>query len=189
MAQQAGAIGATYPVLEFKTLVAVNDALQFGFEPKNNYCMDFYETTDGKVGWECITRIDANNPAFVPEWKLNGGRFIWNLCIDDVIEVELTPEFKESSKAPCPAGKCYLVVQMMSNGKLQCNLLNDARPLDGKIGTVKSGTVVLDNYKRWTSGTLGLGKWCQFKARKVDISPFGKILHKHKKLWHGKKAP
>ena len=189
MAQQVGAIGATYPVLEFKTLVAVNDALQFGFEPKNNYCMDFYETPDGKVGWECITRIDANNPAFVPEWKLNGGRFIWNLCIDDVIEVELTPEFKESSKAPCPAGKCYLVVQMMSNGKLQCNLLNDARPLDGKIGTVKSGTVVLDNYKRWTSGTLGLGKWCQFKARKVDISPFGKILHKHKKLWHGKKAP
>ena len=28
----------------------------------------------------------------------------------------------------------------------------------------------------------------QLKARKVDISPFGKILHKHKKLWHGKKA-
>ena len=189
MAQQGGAIGATYPVLEFKTLVAVNDALQFGFEPKSNYCMDFYETADGKVGWECITSIDANTPAFVPEWKRNGGRFIWNLCIDDVIEVELTPELKASLETPCPAGKCHMVVQKMCAGRLQCNLLNDARPLDGKIGTVKSGTEVLPDYKRWTSKELGLGKWCQLKARKVDISPFGKILHKHKNLWHGKKAP
>lgn len=190
MAQQAGAIGATYPALKFKTLVAVNDALQFGFEPKNNYCMDFYETTDGKIGWECITRIDANNPSFVPEWMSKGGRFIWNLCIDDVIEVELTPELKAHIKAPCPVGKCYMVVQSMSiDGKLQCNLLNDARPLDGKISTVKSGTEVLADYTRWTSGGLRLGPWCKLKARKVDISPFGKILHKHKKLWHGKKAP
>ena len=188
MAQQAGAIGATYPALEFKTLVAVNESLQFGFEPKNNYCMDFYETTDSKVGWECITRIDANNPAFVPEWMNKSGRFIWNLCIDDVIEVELTPELKANIKAPCPVGKCYMVVQKMSGGKLQCNLLNDARPLDGKISTVKSGTAAIEEYKRWKSGELGLDKWCQLKARKVDISPFGKILHKHKKLWHGKKA-
>ena len=188
MAQQAGAIGATYPALKFKTLVAVNDALQFGFEPKNNYCMDFYETPNGKVGWECITRIDANTPAFVPEWKSNGGRFIWNLCIDDVIEVELTPELKANIKAPCPVGNCYMVVQKMSGGRLQCNLLNDARPLDGKISTVKSGTAAIEEYKRWKSGELGLDKWCQLKARKVDISPFGKILHKHKKLWHGKKT-
>jgi len=188
MAQQAGAIGATYPALEYKTLVAVNEALQFGFEPKNNYCMDFYETPNGKVGWECITRIDANTPAFVPEWKSNGGRFIWNLCIDDVIEVELTPELKANIKAPCPVGNCYMVVQKMSGGRLQCNLLNDARPLDGKISTVKSGTAAIEEYKRWKSGELGLDKWCQLKARKVDISPFGKILHKHKKLWHGKKT-
>ena len=189
MAQQAGAIGATYPVLEFKTLVAVNESLQFGFDPQNNYCMDFYETTDGKVGWECITRIDANNPSFVPEWMIKGGRFIWNLCIDDVIEIELTPELKAHIKAPWPVGKCFMAVQKMSGGKLQCNLLNDARPLNGKISTVKSGTEVLEDYTRWVSGDLGLGKWCQLKARKVDISPFGKILHKHKKLWHGKKAP
>ncbi len=188
MAQQAGVIGATYPVLEFKTLVAVNSALQFGFEPKNNYCMDFYEATNGKVGWECITRIDANTPSFVPKWKRNGGRFIWSLCINDVIEVELTPELKNSIRARCPVGKCYMVVQKMSDGRLQCNLLNDARPLDGRISTVKGGTEVLADYTRWTSSELGLVKWCQLKARKVDISPFGKVLHKHTKLWNGKKA-
>ena len=77
----------------------------------------------------------------------------------------------------------------MSDGRLQCNLLNDARPLNGRTTTVKSGTVALEEYKRWISGGKGLKTWCQLKARKVDISPFGKILHKHKKLWHGKKTP
>ena len=189
LARQAGAIGATYPVVDFKTLVAVNNALQFGFEPNNNYCTEFYEDTNGAVGWECISRIDANNPAFVPEWKGKGGRFIWRLCIDDVIEVELTAELKASLEVPCPVGKCYMVVQKMSDGRLQCNLLNDARPLNGRTTTVKSGTVALEEYKRWISGGKGLKTWCQLKARKVDISPFGKILHKHKKLWHGKKTP
>ena len=188
LAQQAGAIGATYPVVDFKTLVAVNDALQFGFEPNNNYCTEFYEDTTGAVGWECITRIDANNPAFVPTWQGKGGRLIWRLCIDDVIEVELTAELKANLEVPCPVGKCYMVVQKMSDGRLQCNLLNDARPLNGRTTTVKSGTVALEEYKRWISGGKGLKTWCQLKARKVDISPFGKILHKHKKLWHGKKT-
>ena len=188
LARKDWAIGATYPIVEYKTLVAVNDALQFGFEPKNNYCVEFYEDQNGAVGWECITRIDANNPAFVPELKGKGGRFIWRLCIDDVIEVELTPELKAKLKVPCPVGKCYMVVQKMSSGRLQCNLLNDARPLNGRTSTVKSGTVAFEEYQRWTSGGLGLSVWCQLKTRKVDISPFGKILHKHKKLWHGKKA-
>ncbi|MDR1776866.1 MAG: hypothetical protein LBR31_03430 [Desulfovibrio sp.] len=188
LARREEAIGATYPIIKYKTLVAVNDGLQFGFEPKENYCVEFYEDPDGVVGWECITRIDANNHAFVPEWKDKGGRFIWRLCIDDVIEVELTPELKAELKDLCPEGKCFMVVQKMSDNKLQCNLLNDARPLDGRASTVKSGTVVIEEYTRWTSGGKGLITWCRLKARKVDISPFGKILHKHKKLWHGKKT-
>jgi CRISPR-associated endonuclease Csn1 len=187
LAQQAGQLRRSYPSLSHKSLVAINEALQFGYEPRSNYCMDFYESPDGKVGWECITRIDANDSGFVPKWKEAGGKHIWSLRIDDVIEVTPTDGLRQKLGSFCPSGKVYLVVQKMSEGRLQCNLLQDARPKNGRNPAVQAGLTEHTEYTRWDTGGIGLKSYCEFSARKIEISPFGKILRKHKRLWSGKK--
>ena len=188
LAQGEGKLGASYPCLDYKRLVAVNRRLQFGYEPRSNYCMDFYETPDGKVGWECITRIEASDSGFAPKWKQAGGRHIWSLCIGDVIEVTPTGAFRRDLGSLCSADGVYLVVQKMSEGRLQCNLLHDARSLDGKSPAIKAGLTKEEAYTRWATGEKGLKNYCELAARKVDISPFGKILRKHKRLWSGGKT-
>jgi len=187
LAQKAGQLGSSYPCLDYKRLVAVNESLQFGYEPKSNYCTDFYETPAGKVGWECITRIDANDSGFVPKWKEAGGKHIWSLRIDDVIEITPTDELRQELDSRCPPGKVYLVVQKMGKDYLQCNLLHDARPLNGRNPAVQAGLEAHAEYTRWDTGGIGLKSYCELSARKIEISPFGKILRKHKRLRSGKK--
>jgi CRISPR-associated endonuclease Csn1 len=174
LAQKEKLIGETYPKPDNKRLVAINEQLQFGFEPKNNYCMDFYEY-DGEVAWECITRIAANTTGFEPQWKKDGGKLIWSLHNSDVVEVVLSEELKTKLKAPCPVGKQFFVVQMMRDRGMQFNLLEDARPKGEGCEA------------RWTTDEVGLLTIRKLLARKVELTPFGKIHRKHKKLWNGKK--
>jgi CRISPR-associated endonuclease Csn1 len=187
LAQQDGLLGIGYPCLANKRLVAINKALQFGYEPKNNYCMDFYENKNGNVGWECVTRIDANNATFIPKWKKEGGKHLWSLHIGDVIEVTPTDKMRKKLGGLLPPGKVYLVVQKMGDGRLQCNLLHDSRPKTGKPLAIKAGLVEYEEYKRWDTGGITLTAYCELAARKVEVSPFGKILRKHKRLWSKKK--
>ncbi|WP_027188672.1 type II CRISPR RNA-guided endonuclease Cas9 [Desulfovibrio cuneatus] len=187
LAQTKGLLGATYPCLARKSLVGINRALQFGYEPKNNYRTDFFVDSKGKVGWECIRRIDINNPEFVPQWKKDGYKRLWGLCNGDVLEVLPTPALHEQLGPLLPKGPVFFVVQKMSNGRLQCNLLHDARALDGSNQAVQAGLTKHPAYARWTTGENGLSYYCQLQARKVELTPFGKIARKHARLWHGKK--
>ena len=187
LARQEGKLRGTYPCLDYKRLVAINKSLQCGYEPKSNYCMDFYETIGGKVGWECITRIAACDSGFVPEWKKAGHKHIWSLRIDDVIEVTPTDALRQELGKLCSSSPVYLVVQKMWEGSLQCNLLQDARALNGRNPAIQAGLIVQETYTRWHTGGKGLKTYGELSARKVEISPFGKILRKHQRLWSGKK--
>ncbi len=58
---------------------------------------------------------------------------------------------------------------------------------DARTGTKNALKEHPENFLLWTSGGLGLKSYCELQARKVSLSPFGKINGKHKKLWNGKK--
>ena len=172
-------LGASYQSIENLTLVAVSTKRQCGYKPGNNVRMDFYEKANGEVGWACISRFAANQPGFVPPWQEEGGRLLWSLWKGDVLE--LTPTDRLRATLP-PAMRqnaaLWCIVQIFSANRLQVKLLQDARPLQGDSETARC----------WLSGECRLKTFTLGQARRVDLSPFGKVLHKHKKLWHGKKT-
>ncbi len=176
LAQKHDNIGHKYRKVEPKNLVGVCLKKQCGFEPKNNLRVDFYIKKDGSIGWECISRFNANQKSFVPSWQEQGGKLLWSVFKGDVLELTVDAAMKAKLKMPVPEGKVLCVVQKFSKGICQFNLLHDARNLGGN-----------DNTSRWISGNSGLITFTKTQARKVELSPFGKVLHKHKRLWHGKK--
>ncbi len=176
LAQKIDGIGHKYKKVEPKNLVGVCLKKQCGFEPKNNLRVDFYVKQDGSIGWECISRFNANQKAFTPSWQELGGKLLWSVYKGDVLELNVDADMKAKLKMPVAEGKVLCKVQMFSKNICKVNILYDARELVGK----ESGA-------RWTSGNSGLITFTKSQARKVELSPFGKILHKHVKLWHGKK--
>jgi CRISPR-associated endonuclease Csn1 len=178
LAQDAGLLGSTYPKLDNKKLVAINEKLRFGFEPRNNYCMDFFENK-GKVDWECITRFKANTSSIEALRKQRGHKLIWSLHINDVVEVTMTAELKEQLHASCPVGKCYFRVQQLAAGRIYFVFLHDARSVSKSTGNQ-------ENNVAWKAD-IGLTKVCKLATRKIELNPFGKIHRKHKKLWDGVK--
>ncbi len=172
-------VGHHFFDLDYKRLVGIRKREQCGFEPKSNFCTDFYETPQGKVGWECVTRFHANRKDFKPAWQQEGGKLIWRVWNGDVLQLEVTPEMRDKYKIPAPVGNVLFTVQKMSPGILVCNILSDARALTPTEPCA---------LPRWTSGNTGLSFFTQARARKIELTPFGKIARKHKRLWHGKKT-
>lgn len=172
-------LGASYQSVTNLGLVGVSAKRQCGYKAGGNVRMDFYEKPDGAVGWACISRFAANQPDFVPPWQQEGGRLIWSLWKGDVLE--LTPGDKLRTKLPPAmrqAGSLWCIVQKFSEGALQVKRLEDARPLQGDSETERC----------WLSGECGLSTFTAGQARKVELTPFGKVVRKHKKLWHDKKT-
>lgn len=169
--------GHCYQAVQIKTLVGICPKRQCGFDPNGNLCLDFFANAQGKVGWECITRFDASQQDFMPQWERDGHKLIWRLYKGDVLELTVDANMKATLKLAVPAGKVLCVVQKFSQGKMQVNLLHDARPLDAKLGA-----------PRWLSGDKGLSIYTATQARKIELTPFGKVRRKHAKLWNGKKT-
>ncbi len=174
-------VGHHFYDMSYKRLVGIRKREKCGFEPQNNFCMDFYETADGKVGWECITRFHANQSNFEPTWRKESGKLIWRVWNGDILQLDITPEMRAKYKIPAPSEKVLFTVQKMSPGILVCNTISDGRALNPK----KESSLL----PRWSSGNTGLSFFTQAKARKIELTPFGKIARKHKRLWHGKKTP
>ena len=171
-------LGFTWQDVTCLSLVNVSGRQQSGFKPGGNACVDFFETPDGKVDWECITLFDAAQKNFQAEWQKAGCRLIWRLFKGDVLELSFSDAEKRALGLPPGAASRWFVVQMFSEGKLQVRRLQDARPLQEKDGETSC----------WLSGERGRSFYTRAQARKVELSPFGKVLHKHRKLWYGKKA-
>jgi len=133
---------------------------------------DFYVNDKGKVGWECIRKFDANNKDFIPNWKRKGFKPIWSLHKGDMIELDTPDEWIKYTNEK----RCLAVVDAC-HAKMGITLISDARDTKGKNGKHS----IRDSMIR------RLGFYTEHKARKIELTPFGKIRRKHKKLWNGKK--
>lgn len=141
----------------------------------NNHCVDFYET-DKKVGWEVIKRFDINQKDFVPDWKKNGAKPIWSIQQGDILELDTPVEWKGYTDNQ----RCFAKVKKFSGGAFSIDYITDARMTSPKDKYLK--------YMFVNTLRKGLSYFTKNKARKVELTPFGKIKKKHKVLWHGAKA-
>ena len=145
------------------------------YESGNNYCMAFFKKADGKVGWEVINRFNANNPNFTPEWqKQDGNKPLWYVCSSDLFELDTPDEWKQYTNNE----KCLARVKKMSGNKLTIDYISDARMTSPTRKEIK--------YMYVDSIEKGLSFYTKHKARKIELTPFGKVRRKHKKLWNDK---
>ncbi|MCE5340210.1 MAG: type II CRISPR RNA-guided endonuclease Cas9 [Planctomycetaceae bacterium] len=142
------------------------------YDSGNNYCLDFYKDDKGNVGWECITLFGVNRKDFIPEWKQKEFKPIWSLHKGDMIELNTPAEWKKYSNKK----RCFAVVDAC-HAKLGITYHLDARDTIGK----KDLQTLRDSMIR------RLGFYTEHEACKIELTPFGKIARKHKKLWDGKK--
>ena len=140
------------------------------YESGNNYRMDFFQKSGGKIGWELINRFDANNPKFTPGWqKENENKPLWYVCISDLIELNTPDKWKKYTNEE----RCLARVKKMSDGRLTIDYIADARMTSNNIEYMK-----VDSVER------GLKFITEHRARKIELTPFGKVKRKHKKLWN-----
>lgn len=146
------------------------------YEGRNNHCVDFYEK-DGKVGWEVIKRFDINQADFIPQWKKDGGKLIWSVQQRDMLELDTPVEWASYTDKP----RCLAKVKKFSDGKLTIDYMTDARMTSPKDKKLKY--MFVDSIPE-----KGLSFFTSHKARKIELTPFGKVKKKHKVLWNGTKT-
>lgn len=146
------------------------------YEGRNNHCVDFY-VKDGKVGWEVIKRFDANQPDFVPQWKKDGGKLIWSIQQRDMLELDTPDEWKSYTDK----SRCLAKVKKFSDGAVTLDYITDARMTSPKNKNLKY--MFVDSLVN-----RGLSYFLMHKARKIELTPFGKVKKKHKVLWNGTKT-
>lgn len=56
-----------------------------GYVGGRNHRMDFYLDGSGKVQWQCISMMDANDPRFEPEASKEGCKLLWSAHKEDVL--------------------------------------------------------------------------------------------------------
>lgn len=185
--------GKKYPVAQKYTLVNIREKQQCGYEPDSNHRMDFFVYTEGKakgkIGWECIKSIDAANPHFEPQWKQNA-KLLWSVCKGDLLELRLNQELIAKCKIPAAfiqkneQGEQIMLAKVLKFSSTNMVIVSC---FDARQGTGNPAKIDKENFKLWTGGENGLKTYCNMQARKVLLTPFGKIRKKEKKLWNGKK--
>jgi len=162
----------TYPVYENSESLIYIDKHKIAYTRGRNHRIDFYQDDKDKVGWECISLFDANDKDFIPQWKREGLKPIWSLHKCDMIELNTPQKWKKYTKQK----RCLAVVDAC-HSKLGTTYHSDARDTTGKSGPNSIRDSMIRRLKFYT----------EHKAQKIELTPFGKIRKKHKKLWYGKK--
>ena len=143
------------------------------YEGRNNYRVDFYKK-DGKIGWEVIRCFDINQKEFKPQWQQQGGKIIWSAQQGDLLELNTPEEWKNYSNKP----RCLARVKKFSEGAVTIDYISDARMTSPKDKTLDYAFV--DSLVN-----RGLSYFLRHEARKVELTPFGKVKKKHKVLSNG----
>ncbi|MDR0741568.1 MAG: HNH endonuclease [Rickettsiales bacterium] len=146
------------------------------YESGNNHCVDFYISKKGKIGWEVINRFNANQPDFVPKWKRDGGRIIWSVHQGDIMELNTPQQWKKYTSA----AQCLARVKKFSKGKFDIDFISDARMTSPKDKSIK--------YMFVDTIETGLKNLVNWRARKIELTSFGKVKKKHKVLNNGAKS-
>lgn len=166
----------TYPVYTRQQLAFVRPE-GHGYTGGRNHRMDFFVKPNGAVGWEVISVFDANQRGFIPDWSRNGARPLWSVCVGDLLELDCPEELARELSGW--TGRVFFKVRKLSLGKMGVTFSYDARQL--------TPDAAAPNYMRQLEiDNKGLSYWGKHKARKVELSPFGKVVRKHKALWYGK---
>src|SRR5690606_40756202 len=132
---------------------------------------------DAQVYWQVISNYNANDREFTPECKKTGCKPIWSLYPGDLIELGTPEKWEHFTKKQ----KSIAQIRKFSEGKLGISYGTDARmisPPKDSPGYMKI-EMFSDN---------GLSFYTQKGARKIELTPAGRIKRRHKKLWNGKKA-
>lgn len=138
----------------------------------NNHCVDFY-IKDGKIGWEVIKRFDANQKDFEPQWKKDGGKIIWSIQQGDMLELDTPDEWKNYTDKQ----RCLARVKKFSDGEFNIDYMTDARMTSPQDKNLKY--MFVDTLRK------GLAFYIKNHARKIELTPFGKVKKKHKVLDNG----
>lgn len=162
----------TYPVYENSESLVFIEKHKVAYKGGGNHRMDFYEDDKGKVGWECITMFNANDKDFVPQWKQSGFKPIWSLHKGDMIEMNTPKQWQKYTNSE----RCFAAIDACHE-KLGITFHTDARSTQSTGLDVS----VRDSFIR------RLSFYTEHEIRKIELTPFGKIGRKHKKLWYGKK--
>ena len=102
-----------------------------------------------------------------PNGKKEGGKIIYSIYKGDILELDTPEKWKQYTDKK----RCLAKVRKFSSG-ITIELVNDARD-DKNIDKLPD---------------RGLSFYLEHKARKVELTPFGKIKKKHKVLWNGSKT-
>ncbi len=144
------------------------------YDSGNNYCMDFYKDGKGNIGWECISQSKVNKKDFMPQWKQNGLKPIWSIQQGDMIELKTPPQWQKYTDGD----RCLAIIKKFRDNELVIRYHTDARAENRKEEEnlhIKQDII---------SKTLSF--YAQSNACKIELTPFGKIIRKHTKLWDGK---
>lgn len=145
---------------------------KMAYESGNNHRMDFYKK-DGKIGCEVIRRFDVNQKDFVPQWKKDGGKIIWSIQQGDLLELDTPNEWKSY----CSKDRCLAKVKKFRADRNQISIdyVTDARMTSPKYKDISY--MFVD-----TLADKSLNFLIKAHARKVELTPFGKMKKKHKVL-------
>ena len=145
------------------------------YEGRNNYCLEIYEQNK-KVNGEVVRLFDVNQKDFVPQWQQDGGKIIWSVQQGDLLELDTPEEWKEYTDKQ----RCIVEVVKFRFGRNQLGikLSSDARNGENANSKPKYMLPALleDKSIQWL---------CKYRARKIELTPFGKVNKKHKVLSNG----
>ncbi|MGD9639266.1 MAG: type II CRISPR RNA-guided endonuclease Cas9 [Alphaproteobacteria bacterium] len=168
--------GEKFPTYTNEKSLIIIDKHQMAYTSGNNHRADFYEK-DGKVECEVINNFDINRKTFTPIINQKDIKSIWSIFQGDLIEID-TPD---SWRIFINKEKCIAEVRSFRHGRNQISLIlaNDARNSEKK--ETKPSYMLPVFLKDLSANSL-----VKIKAKKIELTPFGKIKKKHKALKNGK---
>ncbi|MEQ9519703.1 MAG: type II CRISPR RNA-guided endonuclease Cas9 [Parvibaculum sp.] len=134
-----------------------------GFVSGRNHRKDFYTDANGKLAWQCISMLDANDPGFKPNASLPGHTLLWSAHKDDVIEMD-DPEN--------PVQRRRYVVAKMDKPKMGVIPEFDARPANERQ-LYEQGLSFFQNAgaRRLTLNEIGDVKWAFPALPRSGLAP------------------
>jgi hypothetical protein len=136
----------TFTLYENKKLVNLRrnkngNRVTGGYVSGRNHRMDFYLDCGGKVRWQCISMLEANDPLFIPEAGQTGCELLWSAHKEDVLLLDNPSN---------PEERIRVVVAKFEDGRLGAVPESDARDSNTRAMWGKNGMGLEFYYKAGT---------------------------------------
>ncbi len=143
------------------------------YQSGNNHRADIVLDIKGDSIIEVIRRFDANDKNFVTQWRQKGLQLQYSLHQGDLLELNTPEEYRSLVSAE----RCLVVVCKLT---VKDNAIGFCLAHDGRNS-------VLAKKQKYLAPALlvkGGSFFREHGARKVELSPFGKMKRKHKVFCH-----